>query len=735
MITHSIYRILTVRLTAIILVITGTLFTPGLQAAHTIGLYANISPLGASSDLSDVESLPARKLFASDYSVDYDQIAQEIKNGKLKQELDKIQKSSTMSCPGLCKEVRWSITPTSNVTFVEKPLPQAILLSNAEHAVHMSLDTTVKATVHLVFNAEVDAVVPLPIPFEHTVSKSITVDISVESPTTARADIYLYPVVKLENLQVHIDPNKQPVVYINGLKETLGLAGAGAGSVMGFTPLGIATGGPLAWGITGAIFGSTEGAQLLQQELQKLVEQHVHAMLVGAQAEAMRILDDKMTKLVPPNPNIKDQIMNTPIAGWNRTLNELKYALGLSMDARTIKSGTDVKTTITARYSGLPGGGNVNVNLILPEKRCVPLPGNKHMFEPHNEDITIGQSCQALFGGGLASRPFLGQTPPGTSMPNWKTGGMVFFKGTVKRNRIASGISLKSGQPNGNFKTEGWLVCEAEINGLPQAGVIELVPGGKLAVALTDAYNKDQRVLYTSGRQLNIGGWGTCDGVGGKGVPEAGKPRIISDKLDCPQCLGRLRKPAEEQVQTATGQGIVQSVIPQGMRNTQILTQGRTEHSGRTAQIQSILQRNRLSVGMHTRQGRLSGNHAGNLPAAQAASLLPGTDQGLGATPRASNQLRGITPRAAQSRQPLRISVTGRLVKGGKLSLDIELPSVVGKRMSVRCLQGACTGQKWIGTASSQWEIPNHWIGQAGHYRLEVSVGDEDHEVAFNVAK
>ena len=118
------------------------------------------------------------------------------------------------------------------------------------------------------------------------------------------------------------------------------------------------------------------------------------------------------------------------------------------------------------------------------------------MFVPHNEDITVGQSCQSLFGGGAASRAFLGETPPGTSMANWKQGGTITFKGTVKRNQILTGISPKGGMPVANVGVEGWLVCEAEISSLPQAGVIELDLSGKLASALTAAYNKDQRFLY-----------------------------------------------------------------------------------------------------------------------------------------------------------------------------------------------------------------------------------------------
>ncbi len=615
--THLSSRRSAMRSGALAAFLAGLLFAPVLQAQYTVGVYANASPLGASADLHDVESVqPDMTLFQKSYFVDYDWLRGIVKQALQDKITQSIQQSKTIDCPFPCDEVRWSVTPTADIVFLDKQQPVLTLLSSSQNAVRVSLNTNVKTTLHVAFTGEADVWPMYPTPLgllpgaktEH-VSKSITVDIAVTGAIAAQADVYLYPDVKVDNVSVQILQDVH--TDVNGIPSTLALMGATAGSVIGFTPGGIASGGPLAWGFTAALFGDKAGA-ILQGELESLIDLYVASALADGQAKVMTELQSLLGNVQQIN-NVKNQFMNTPIAGLNGSLNSLKNQMGLDLDVRTVKSGTDVKTIVTARYNGRPNGGKVNVNFVLPEERCVQLPGNKHMFEPHNKDIAVGQSCQALFGGGVTPRAFLGETPPATSMSNWKPGGTVSFKGVVKHYSLPAGLDLKTGQPTGHFTNNGWLVCEAEINTLPQAGVVELDLNGKLAVALTDAYNQNHRFLYISGRQVSVGGTGTCDGVEAKGVPETGKPKIISDRLDCPQCLDKLRNPMGEQVQTLTGRSMSPSQVVRGVHDSQTQIQNPAGFMGRSAPLQPGIQGGQFSEGVPTGQMRPRDGFAGDM--------------------------------------------------------------------------------------------------------------------------
>lgn len=790
--TRILSRFYPLHITVMFVFIVSMAFSPVSRADYTAGVYASISPVGASPDLHDVESVqPDMTLFQKSYFVNYSSLQGTIKNLLQSMATSGIQQTKTINCSFPCDEVRWSITPTVDFSFIDKQQPELNVLSSSQNGVHVDLDTSVKTTVHITFTGEADVWSLGPIPIKTTASKSITVDIMIQGPIHGQADLYLYPDVKIENVNVVIPQDAH--AEINGIPSTLALAGAAAGSVIGFTPGGIANGGPLAWGITGIVFGDVAG-DILQEELEKIVEKYVAKALSDGQAEAMKQVKSLLSDVQQIN-DIKNQFMNTPIPGLNGSINSLKSQLGLDLDVRTIKSGTDIKTIITARYSGNPAGGKVAVNFILPEKRCDQMPGNKHMFVTHNEDITVGQSCQSLFGGGASTHAFLGETPPGTSMANWKQGGTITFKGTVKRNQILSGISPKGGMPVGNVGVEGWLVCEAEISSLPQAGVIEVALSGKLASALTAAYNKDQRFLYANGGKISIGGTGTCEGVEGRPVPVAGKPTIISEKVDCPECLEKLLNPAETVVnQAAVGKGMTQGQGAQtaSSSHSQIRTNANLLGS---AKIRATVQNQQLSGEMQTRLGELNGGFGGTQPASrvskgikiqprvnlhgvtsssnnalklQPGSQTPQTDTTLkirqgdssgdqtqrlstspvstgakiqpgvalqpGAVPQiGSTRMARITP--GTSGQQLRVSVAGKLIRGEKLSLDIVLPNSATNRMSVMCTQGACVGKRWDGATRSHWEIPQQWIDRAGHYLLKVNVGNEEHEVAFNVAE
>jgi len=512
------------------------------HAAYRATLYGNTAPVGT-TDLDFVEYEQPDSLFSRSFTIPYNDL-ESIINAEIKKAVEPYKNvSGTEVCATvLCPDVHWEVQILSikfNFTYPGQPQLTAFG-SPDENGVAVAFHTEARLTSNVRARVWQEGLGPL----DETIDLNIV--ISMKMDTTGK--FKLYPVIdKVEDVKVVFSAD--PTVRINDLEATLAKAGAKLGAMVGFTPLGIALGGPPVFSSVMAVFGATAAADMAEEELNNYLESYVADVAQDMQGQINNRINAFLDAKITQAKNVKDEILNSPIPVVGKSLNELQDDMGLSLDVRTFTPGTDVETTVTVRFSGKSGNGRIAGKVRIPKAICEyqwtykkqtgALPMVK--LKEGNTDLKsmVGQSCSQILQGGAINRlAFLGATPPGTNMPNWKGIGALQFTGNLKE-----------------FKD--FYECSYEITGLPDVGVVRLDGGPQLKQRIPDHNLERTYLVLSQGNNTLLfdnhfkpittgavfGGKGRCrtGGAGGgtKGLtPDLGKE--IKDFLDpdkCPECV------------------------------------------------------------------------------------------------------------------------------------------------------------------------------------------------------
>jgi hypothetical protein len=375
----------------------------------------------------------------------------------------------------------------------------------------------------------------------------------------------LWPVLQSQDFDFDLTLDKSNIDLSDLRGEAIGL-GTKLGIIIGFTPVGLALGGPLTSAVLGFLGGS-KAAEIAEQKIKAKADKAINDQLKKASDQIKAEVQKAIVPVIAQANNLKDQLLNTKFPGVNKSYNDLSSAFGLTLDVQTTTPSGFVNAIATPRFAAAPGGGTFSAKLRIPKDQCMYF---KNLilgvipfgFQAANQDLAphVGHACSTVFQpSDLQVKGYLGGDPaivPGggaNPLLNWKGVGSVSFQGNLTDHATEStdtGLAAK----------HGYYECAFQVSNLPDADIIEL--SGAALNRLGDAYNKEPRYFEAAvgGQQVvldadwkpvptplqgvAIGGEAKCEpGSSGMGRP-ATFWEELRDKLDpetCPQCGIRLK--------------------------------------------------------------------------------------------------------------------------------------------------------------------------------------------------
>ena len=282
-------------------------------ATATLYLQAPFDVQTGKFDLDDLEEASATP-FSRSFSIPYATIEPLIRN-QIKSVLDK-KFSGTAVCDDLCPDVDYWVTFVADFAFTQKGQPVVQAFGNATEngvTVRFNAQAKIKLDVHVHAKTWFD---------------SADVDIPIEVLLGLRPTVSatLWPIINMVDSDIHLtlDGSNVTITGLNGEAVQLGIE---LGTILGFTPLGLASGGPLAWGFLGAIMGN-EGAEIAETKINSLIERRLELEITKAndliEAEVMKFIDP----MIAQANAVKDQILHTPLSGVDQSLSDLQNAWG-----------------------------------------------------------------------------------------------------------------------------------------------------------------------------------------------------------------------------------------------------------------------------------------------------------------------------------------------------------------------------------------------------------------------
>ena len=223
----------------------------------------------AKTNLDSIEYYGKTPVFSHNFAIPYAALEKEIQK-KFKNLLAaKIpQGKTTEVCTDPCPDVTWWIDYTPTFAFTKKGQPVLTKLgSSSNNKVRAEVEVRAKVRVKGKFHATATVLLPPAIPDEkHAI---VPFDLYVEVRIKARADVKLWPDVAVTN--VVIDDKilaNSPNIELNGAAVDLGVT---AGFILGSTPLGLASGGPLVFSSLLGLIGDA-AADMAEAEIEKARE-------------------------------------------------------------------------------------------------------------------------------------------------------------------------------------------------------------------------------------------------------------------------------------------------------------------------------------------------------------------------------------------------------------------------------------------------------------------------------
>lgn len=502
-----------------------------------------VSASQASDKLSGVEQhriMPFNKDFAIPYEALEDQLDDAI-DGLIPNKISGVE-----VCTDPCPDVTWSVKLNPKFKFTKKNQPTLKQIgSSGQSKVRVELKTEARLDIHADVHAETwfDSV-------------DAPIDVFVVIGMTARVDVSLWPTLKaqkpgtsesgveLEFTLVDSDMD----LDIDGKAASLGMKW---GTIIGLSPVGVFAGGPILGPIL-AIIGD-EAADAATEEIGRRFDEQV-AVAFEAQTEGLEdVAHDYIDPYITQANDLKDDLLDTPIPGVNKTLEQLEDELGAEIKLHTVASTSNVHSAAVMRFSSAAAGGKVLGKVRVPKKTCeyasISVGGFKAKMPlglvDDNQDLAakVGQACSAVLTEKFGRKSYLGANPKDVlgsgaqNLPNWSGSvGTLTYKGNMSQ-------------------TADYYECAYELTGLPKAAilaiesgdlaergigvnrrVLEVTAAGKSAV-----FDNQLKPLPVSGgnSSLVIGGKGQCGGGSSSGGLTPSKMKELKDMLDpekCPQC-------------------------------------------------------------------------------------------------------------------------------------------------------------------------------------------------------
>lgn len=588
--------------------------------------------IGSSSNgLWGVET-DGRYPFSKDFAIPYAQLEDEI--DRLIDESLPNNVYGTEVCDDPCPDVEWRVQLNPKFKFTKKGQPKLTQIgASGKSKVRVELATEARLDLHADVTAEtwLDTV-EVPVDVFIVVGMKASVDISLWPDLEAKQPGSSKSGVKLEFELVDTDLDFD----LNGTGIELGFKW---GTIIGFTPLGLLAGGPILGPVL-ALFGDA-AADMAEAKINEEFEKHVQTMFTEQTKNLQKIVNDHIDPYLTQANDLKDEMLDTPIPGVGKTLDQVKSDLGAEIQLHTVAATSSVSSAAILRMSGAAAGGKMFGKVRVPKEVCeyasfsvggvsgtLPLG-----LAPANEDLDakVGQNCSAALTQKFGRKLFHGANPRavlGASAENlttWSTSaGSLAYTGKVR-------------------ETGDWYECDFEVTGLPKIAILQLTTS-QLAERGIYIENRFMSVL-TGGKSrvfndamaplpegtggnssLVIGGKGVCGGGSSGGGLTPNKMKALKDSLDadkCPTC-GLARRPGSWVYEPADMKAMISTPVMKGI-------------------IQQMKQ-NKAKV--KSRAARPAGQQAGraNAGRAQPRGAQPGRAQGganAGAKPGAVNPAAG----------------------------------------------------------------------------------------------
>ena len=531
------------------------------------------NPAGTNLDMVELYNAP---LWSQQFEIPY-AAAEALINAKIDEAVPN-KLSGVERCGDPCPDVTWSVRIKPRFKFTKKNQPVLTSLGQSgENRVRIELETEGRLDVHADVHAEIWAD-----------SVDLPVDVFVIVGLKAAVEIELWPTLK-----VHKPGSSAPGVSLeftivdsdldldlNGKAVALG---AKWGTLIGLSPVGLLVGGPILGPILAWL--GDEAADMAEREISKLFYAKVESILAAHSAGLEDVVNDHILPYVNQAAGLKDQLMNTPLPGVNKSFNQLSADLGVKLELHTVTPDGGVATSAVLRMSGAAGSGKIKGVLRMPKEVCKvaimkggPLAGAVLPLglEASNTDLAgkVGQACSSLSAAGpVVARGYLGASPrtalgpAAQDRPVWKdNAGQPRLTGTLTQ-------------------TAKWYECGFEVANLPNAAIVSLDSHPWLEEHHIE-FKDDRFFEAKAGAQVVLdhlmrpvpdgsivyGGAGKCPGAGGGGSGiEQNKLDKLKDMLNpekCPQC-GIIKQPGSDHVIEITNpQAFIETTLGKDLLKT-----------------------------------------------------------------------------------------------------------------------------------------------------------------------
>ncbi len=537
-----------------------------------------VSPSLGKDKLGGVEkhsTTPFNKDFAIPYDVLEPQIAKAI------DDLIPNKISGVEVCTDPCPDVTWSVKLKPKFKFTKKNQPTLTQIGpSGQSKVRVQLETEVRLDVHADVHAETwfDSV-------------DTPVDVFVVVGVKARVDVSLWPDLEAKKPGTNekgveleftlVDKNID--MNIGGKAAGLGLKW---GTIIGLSPIGVLAGGPILGPIL-AIIGD-EAAEAATAEIGRVFDEQV-AIAFKAQTDQLEdMVNARIDPLIAQANDLKDDLLDTPVPGTGKTLDQLKSDLGADLQLHTVAKTSSVHSAAIMRFSSSASGGKVIGKVRVPTHVCQYMTINVGGFKATmpmglveaNQDLAakVGTKCSSALTEKFGRKSYLGANPKtalgsgAQDLPNWSnTVGSVAYSGNMT-------------------KTDDYYECAYELSSLPKAAILAIEPGelgqrgietSRRVMQLTAAgkslvLDNELKPLPAGAggnSSLIIGGKGECGAGGSSGGLTPNKMKELKDLLDpekCPQC-GILKKAGSEIFEVSNPQAFFDTAVGKSLR-TQIET-------------------------------------------------------------------------------------------------------------------------------------------------------------------
>lgn len=497
------------------------------------------------TDLDDIETYGSKALWSESFEIPYRALEKEIRKEMSKALAKYIPAGKQVeSCTDPCPDVTWQIFYTPSFAFTDEnnvTLKQIGASSNNEVRAAVKFRAKAGLTGHV----WAEAMVPKPMPVGFITEKeevTVPFDLFVEVEVSASVDVTLWPDLAAEDIVLDAKiVDKSTNITIDG---TAAKIGAEVGILLGNTPLGLASGGPLVFSTLLAVIGdaAADAAEVeIEAKMNAAIEEHFNETLGTAQDAAKEML----TVAVASANAKKDKALSTKLPGINKSIDELRSSLGASLEIHTVTPSSNIALSGVLRMSPSKGSAAMSGKVRVPARKCIyaQMMGGRIPigYQEVNTQLEskVGQSCASAMSG-IAVEPhaYLGANPRtalGSSADNrssWKANmGNVSLTGTL---------------------TDGgtYYECGYSVTAMPNTAIMEMrVRKGtsSLAIQKEDSRFFVQKAgpktlvldhVFKPTTSAVVGGTNTCTGGAGGGPRwTPSKVKELAEMLTgCPEC-------------------------------------------------------------------------------------------------------------------------------------------------------------------------------------------------------